>query len=66
MVTQKHREATKFIYKSGFFITTNEYPHFAAGRDGEATKRRLKVFQTKVLRRKNNSVTGNCSTDLNN
>ena len=66
MVHQKHREASKFIYNSGFFITTNEYPDFAEGRDGEATKTRLKVFQTKVLKRKNNSVTGNCSTYLNN
>ena len=66
MVPQKHHEATKFIYNSGFFITTNEYPDFAEGRDGEATKRRLKVFQTKLMKRKNNSVTGNCSTYLNN
>ena len=62
MVPQKHREATKFIYNTGFFITTNEYRDFAERRDGEATKRRLKVLQTKVLKRKNNSVTGNCST----
>ena len=35
-------------------------------RDGEAIKRRLKILQTKTLKRKNNTVTGNCSTYLNN
>ena len=45
MVPQKHREASKFIGNSGFFITTNEYPDFGEGRDGEAIKRRLKIFQ---------------------
>ena len=44
MVPQKHREASKFICNSGFFITTNEYPDFGEGRDGEAIKRRLKIF----------------------
>ena len=66
MVPQKHREASNFIYNSGFFITMNEYPDFGGGRDGEAIKRRLKIFQTKTLKRKNNTVTGNCSTYLNN
>ena len=64
MVPQKHREAGKFIYNSGFFITTNEYPDFEERKDGEAIKRRLKIFQTKALKRKNNTVTGNCSTHL--
>ena len=44
MVHQKHREASKFIYNSGFFITTNEYPDFGEGRDREAIKRRLKIY----------------------
>ena len=61
MVPQKHREAIKFIYNSGFFITTNEYPDFGEGRDGEAIKRRLKIFQAKALKRRNNTVTGNWS-----
>ena len=52
MVAQKHREASKFIYNSGFFITTNEYPDFAEGRDGEAIERRLNIFQTKSLKGK--------------
>ena len=58
MVAQKHREASKFIYNSGFFITTNEYPDFEEGRDGEAIKRRLK-FSDKNPGRKNNTLTGN-------
>ena len=66
MVPQKHREASTFIYNSVFFITTNEYPDFGEGRDGEAMKRRLKIFQIKALRMKNNTFTGNCSTYLNN
>ena len=65
MVPQKHREASKFIYNSGFIITTTEYPDFGEGRDREAIKRRLKIFQRKALKRKNNTVTGNCSTYLN-
>ena len=28
---------------------TNEYPDFGEERDGEAIKRRLKIFQTKAL-----------------
>ena len=66
MVPQKHCEASKFIYNSGFSISTNEYPDFGEGRDGEAIKRRLKIFQTKALKRKNNTVTGNWSIYLNN
>ena len=66
MVPQKHHEASKFIYNLGFFISTNEYPDFGQGRGGKAIKRRLKIFQTKALERKNNTVTGNCSTYLNN
>ena len=66
MLPQKHREVSKFIYNSGSFITTNEYPDFREGRDREYIKRRLKIFQTKALKKKNNAVTGNCSTYLNN
>ena len=43
IVPQKHCKARKFIYNSGFFITTNEYPDFGEGRDGEVIKRRLKI-----------------------
>ena len=28
MVPQKHREALKFIYNSGFYIAINVYPQF--------------------------------------
>ena len=48
MVPQKDREASELICNSGFFITANKYPGFGAERDGEAIKRRLKIFQTKV------------------
>ena len=60
MLPQKHREASKFKYNSGFYITTNVYPDFGDGLDGEAIKKRLKVFQTKSLKRKDLTVTGNC------
>ena len=58
MVPQKHREASKFICKSGFYIITNVYPGFGEGLDGQAIKKRLKVFETKSLKHNNTSVTG--------
>ena len=58
MVPQKHREASKFIYNSGFYITTNVYPNFGEGLYGQAIKKRLKVFETKSLKHKDTSVTG--------
>ena len=58
MVPQKHRQASKFIYNSGFYITTNVYPDFGEGLDGQAIKKRLKVFETKSLKHKDTSVTG--------
>ena len=58
-VPQKHSEASKFIYNSGFYITTNVYPDFGKGLDGQAIKKRLKVFETKSLKHKGTSVTGN-------
>ena len=58
MVPQKHREASKFIYNSGFYITTNVYPDFGEGLDDQAIKKRLKVFETKSLKHKDTSVTG--------
>ena len=66
IVPQKHRDASKFIYFSGFFVTTIKYRDFEEGRDRDAIKRRLKIFQTKTQKRKNNKVTGNCSTYLSN
>ena len=58
MVPQKHRQASKFIYNSGFFITTNEYPDFGPTSDAEAIKKRLSIFNTKALPRKNANVSG--------
>ena len=58
MLSQKHTEAKKVNYKSGFFITTNVLPDFGIQRDQEAVFRRLKVFQTKTLPKKDSSVTG--------
>ena len=58
MVPQKHREASKFIYNSGFYITTNVYPDFGEGLDGQAIKKRLKVFEMKSLKHKDTRVTG--------
>ena len=58
MVPQKHRETSKFIYSSGFYISTNVYPDFGEKLDGQAIKKRLKVFETKSLKHKDTSVTG--------
>lgn len=58
VVPQKHRGSVTSHYNSGFFITTNNYPDFGGGRDGEAIKRRLSVFDTKALKRKDASVSG--------
>ena len=58
MVPQKHREASKFIYNSGFYITTNVHPDFGEGLDGQAIKKRLEVFETKSLKNKDTGVTG--------
>ena len=58
MVPQKHREASKFIYNSGFYITTNVYPNFREGLDGQAIKKHLKVFERKSVKHKDTSVTG--------
>ena len=58
MVPQKHRDASKFIYNSGFYITTNVYSDFGEGLDGQTIKKRLKVFGTKSLKHKDTSVTG--------
>lgn len=57
-VPQKHRGSVSSHYNSGFFITTNEFPDFGGGRDGEAIKRRLCVFETKALKRKDTSISG--------
>ena len=58
MVPQRHREASKFIYNSGFYTTTNVYPDFGEGLYSQAIKKRLKVFETKSLKHKDTSVTG--------
>ena len=58
MVPQKHREASKFIYNSGFYITTNMFPDFPKGLNAQAIKKRLKVFEAKSLKHKDTSVAG--------
>ena len=58
MLSQKHSHTSKVNYKSGFFITTNILPDFGHAVDQEAVYRRLKVFTTKPLRKKDTSVTG--------
>ena len=57
MLSRKHTEANKVNYCSGFFITTNVLPDFGYERDQDAIYRRLKFFTTKVLPRKDSSVT---------
>ena len=49
MVPQKHKEAARVHYKSGFFITTNVYPDFGAEADCEAIRKRLSLFNTRAL-----------------
>ena len=39
MLPRKHKEADKFPYRSGIYITTNEMPNFGVGADAEAVKR---------------------------
>ena len=56
MLPQKHKCATKFVYKSGFFITTNELPDFGSSRDTDAVYKRLAIFQTKSLKEKDTRV----------
>ena len=46
MLPRKHKEAEKFAYNSGFYITTNEMPNFGQGSDDRAIKHRLSVFET--------------------
>lgn len=58
MLSRKNKEATKVTYYSGFFITTNVLPDFGNAVDQEAVYRRLKVFHTKALPKKDSSVTG--------
>ena len=58
VVPQKHKSANKFVFKSGFFITTNEYPDFGTGRDAQAIKNRLAVFEARSLPKKDIRVSG--------
>ena len=58
MVPQKHKEAAKVHYQSGFFITTNVYPDFGAEADCEAIRKRLALFNTRPLPQKNCKVSG--------
>lgn len=58
MVPQKHKEASKFIFNSGCYITTNIYPDFGQNDDAEAIKRRLSIFETKPLPQRDNNVSG--------
>ncbi|XP_066921716.1 uncharacterized protein [Clytia hemisphaerica] len=55
-VPRKHSSVQSTHYNSGFFITTNDFPDFGAGRDGEAIKKRLQVFNTVSLKRKDPTI----------
>ncbi|XP_066922695.1 uncharacterized protein [Clytia hemisphaerica] len=57
MLSQKHASATKVMYNSGFFITTNVLPNFGISKDHDAVYNRLKVFSTKPLPKNDSSVT---------
>ena len=56
MISQKHKEAVKFKYNWGFFITTNVYPDSGGGVDSDAIRTRLSVFVTKPLPSKDNNA----------
>jgi len=59
-VQKKHSDAASTHYNSGFFITTNVYPDFGSGgRDAEAIKKRLSVFETTALKSKDPGISGN-------
>ena len=57
-VARKHSEPAKINYRSGFFITTNVMPNFGHESDQNAILKRLHVFKTATLPRKDSSVTG--------
>lgn len=57
-IPQKHKEGLRVKYNSGFFIATNVYPDFGKQEDCDAIRKRLEVFQTKSLPRKDGSATG--------
>ena len=58
IVPREHRQASQFINNSGFYLTTNVCPDFGKGLDGEAIKKGLKVFETKLSKHKDISATG--------
>ena len=58
MVSQKYKEASQFIYNPGFYAMIKMYPDHGEGLEGQAIKKRLKIFETKSLKQKNISVTG--------
>ena len=57
-VAQKHKSGSKVKYNSGFFITTNVYPDFCNEVDCEAIRKRLEIFQTTSLPKKDIGVSG--------
>lgn len=57
-VQRKHADVQSSHYNSGFFITTNVYPDFGGGRDAEAIKKRLSVFETVALKKKDPAISG--------
>ena len=57
-IPQKHKGGLRVKYNSGFYIATNVYPDFGNEVDCVAIRKRLEVFQTKSLRKKDNSVSG--------
>lgn len=58
MVSQKYKEASQFIYNPGFYVMIKMYPDHGEGLEGQAIKKRLKIFETKSLKQKYISVTG--------
>lgn len=57
MVSQKYKEASQFIYNPGFYVMIKVYPDLGEGLEGQAIKKRFKIFETKSLKQKNISVT---------
>jgi len=59
-VQKKHSDSATTHYNSGFFITTNIYPDFGGGRDADAIRKRLCVFETSPLKSKDPGISGKC------
>jgi len=64
-VQRKHAEIQSSHFNSCFFITTNVYPDFGDGRDAEAIRKRLSVFETVALQKKDPAISSTYIIHMN-